>query len=39
MHRSSTVYNENSLDFDLRGQQGMDVYTGGSVIMDYEQVF
>ncbi len=24
-----------SLDFDVRGQQGMDFFTEGSVIMDY----
>ncbi len=24
-----------SVDFDVRGQQGMDIFTGGSVIMDY----
>ncbi len=23
------------LDFNVRGQQGMDLFTGGSVIMDY----
>ncbi len=23
------------VDFDVRGQQGMDFFTGGSIIMDY----
>ncbi len=27
------------VDFDVRGQQGMDVFTGGSVIMDYGCIF
>ncbi len=27
------------VDFDLRGQQGMDFYTSGRIIMDYGQVF
>ncbi len=25
------------LDFDVRRQQGMNLYTGGNIIMDYEQ--
>ncbi len=28
-----------SVDFDVRGQQGMDFFTGGSIIMDYGLVF
>ncbi len=27
------------VDFDVRGQKGMDFFTGGSVIMDYGLVF
>ncbi len=27
------------VDFDVRGQQGMDFFKGGSVIMDYRLVF
>ncbi len=44
MHRSSTVYKRKqsktnkSVDFDVRGQQGIDLSTGGSV-MDYGVVF
>ncbi len=44
-HRSSTIYmwkpfKTNILvDFDVRGQQGMDFCIGGSIIMDYVQVF
>ncbi len=26
-----------SVDFDVRGQQGMDFFTGGSVIMDWPE--
>ncbi len=25
------------VDFDVRGQQEMDFFTGGSVIMDYDR--
>ncbi len=48
MHRSSTVYNENSpkpfktnrsVDFNVRGQQGIDLFHWGSVILDYKLVF
>ncbi len=41
MHRSSTVYKQQqsktnmSVDFDVREQQGMDFFNGGS-IMDYD---
>ncbi len=40
MHRSNTVYKRKIIqnylvDFDVRGQQGMDFFTGGNVIMDY----
>ncbi len=40
MHRSSSVYKQKqfknmSEGFDVRGQQEMDFFTGGSV-MDYE---
>ncbi len=40
MHRSSTVYirkqSKTVLNkyVDVRGQQGMDLFTGGSIIMD-----
>ncbi len=27
------------VDFDVRGQQEMDFFTGRSIIMDYGQVF
>ncbi len=27
------------VDFDVRGQQEMDFFTGGKVIMDYELIF
>ncbi len=27
------------VDFDVRGQQGMDFFTGGSAIMEYVVVF
>ncbi len=28
-----------SVDFGVRGQKGVDVFTGGSVFMDYKLVF
>ncbi len=40
MHRSSTVYKwkqfktNKSVYFDVRGQQGIDLSTGGSVIIE-----
>ncbi len=27
------------VDFDVRGQQGMDFITGGSIVMDYGLIF
>ncbi len=38
MQRSNTVYQRGksmSVDFNVRGQQEMDFFTGGSIIMDY----
>ncbi len=46
MHRSSTIYKQNQskivligqnmyVDFDVSGQQEMNFFTGGSVMMDY----
>ncbi len=45
MHRSSTVYKQKqsktnmSLVFDVRGQQGMDFFSGKSLILDYGLIF
>ncbi len=44
MYRSSTVYKQkqfwtNTVDINVRGQQVMDLFTGGNVIMDYGLVF
>ncbi len=38
MHRLSIIYKQKnmSVDFDVRGQQEKDFFTGGSVIMDYK---
>ncbi len=36
---SKTVLNKYVVNFDVRGQQGMDFFTGGSVIMDYGLVY
>ncbi len=30
---------QTSVDFDVKGQQGMDFFTGGNIIMDYGLVF
>ncbi len=27
------------VDFNVRGKQGMDFFTEGSIIMDYEDIF
>ncbi len=42
MHKSNTLYMQkqsrtvvDKCGFDLRGQQGMDLSSGGSLIMDY----
>ncbi len=46
MHRSSAIHKQKqfktirnkysmSIDFDVRGQQGMDFFTGGSLVMVY----
>ncbi len=47
MHRSvyvKTVQNRSKqicrcMDYDVKGQQKVDFYTGGSAIMDYGHVF
>ncbi len=50
MHRSSAIHKQKlsktilnkysmPMDFDVRGQQGMDYFTGGSVIMVYGLIF
>ncbi len=49
MHRSSTIYKSKQssaflykyvcIDFDVTGQQRMDFFTEGSVIMNYRLVF
>ncbi len=35
--QSKAILNNMWLDFDVRRQQGMNLYTGGNIIMDYEQ--
>ncbi len=44
MQISSTVYKQkqfwtNTIDSNVRGQQVMDLFTGGNTIMDYGLVF
>ncbi len=33
------MYISRLVDFDVRGQQGMDFFTGGCIIMDYGLLF